>query len=867
MPLARFAAFVLALAVSAPAGGIAAELPRIAYLGSGDTYLRRQFDLAHFTPAGLDDEPEAIVLADADLSAEQLQRIRGLVIAGTGLVVVLGPHADSALRALLDVEGSRQVDAAAIVVAAEGTRAGALAARIPWRSAPQIGRRTIPDDLAASPLVETRTGDPVILETALGRGRVFVLTPWFASTRPTEPESANYQFQTWSYFPWLLHALVSEAAGITPVEYGDWEPAPLPNPAERLALAILFASLLGLTGALFLGVRRYSRRHPEILDDFVARNFGHHDLASEEQSGWDEIGFHRPLGGFLLFFVLALFVGAPLLLGYSILFRNLVFPFPHALGLWQWVKQFFQFLFTFLDFGTSIALVKYFAEYRIHDPRRSMQYIQFYVWWQALSGVAQVALVSGLAVYTLPGTDYAALCYVVLGHALIQLPGFLLLFHHVFSAFQRFDLAQLLTLLVPFVPLPLALGTVTVLRGWGLEHPRFGEAIGSIFGTAASDYLGVLSLFAVGLLMFRSVYGSPRVLFMAHFDRAIAWSSLSFGFRAALSGVAVGLSAMAQTVILAETVDNYAELQGIWGFGWETILLYLAVSLLLFDNTRAAVAEAFNNGKLQLTNYYLTAALRWGFLVAFILWGLLSVYWPWVIAGVYGDQWARTTEYLWLFQIVGVMHILAVLPTPFLQACGRPGLDAVTVWLEHGVLVLLLYFLTPEYQLWGMLYARTGALLFARILPAWWLLRRYVARPRLYPWQTLLVPLATGLTLMLVYRGAGWLVWDGTKTTTLLLVVFGIAIGTPLGFFVSGLYGGWDDANLAETERAAALTRFARPGAMLLQRAARLGSRLSPLHNRFRIDLVDDAARESAELMRERRETARRLLAEAGAGS
>lgn len=852
--------FAIALAaVLAGAATAAAEPVRVAVVGAQDGYWLAQLRLSAFSEVALAAEPDVIIVADAAPAADELAEIARQVAGGAGLVLLLGPRmSPETLEVLAGARGERRLPQAAIVGPA--TAVGAIATEFPWRAAPQVGARTIPQGIEAETLVATREGDPILLRRAVGAGRVLIATPWFAAASPAEPADANYQFLTWSYFPYLLHFLVAEAAAREPVSFAAWPAAPLPNRREQTVLFAAFGAFFAVTATLFAVVRRYSRRHPEILDRFVATTFVRHEVA-EAPTGWDEIGFHRPLGGFLMLFVIALFFGVPMLVGYSVLFRNVVFPFPHALGSWQWVKQFFMFLFTLLDFGTSIALVKYFAELRIHDPRRGLMYIQFFVWWQALSGVAQLALVAGAAVFALPDTDYAAFCYLVLGHALIQLPGFLLLFHHVFSAFQRYDLAQFLTLLLPVLPLPLALGTVRLWRSWGLDHARFGEALGSVFGMAAADYLGVLSLFGVGLLIFRRVYGSSQVLFLAHFGWDVARSALSFGFRAALSGVAVGLSAMAQTLILAETVDNYAELQGIWGFAWETIILYLMVAGLLFDSTRAAVSEAFNNGKARLTDYYLTASLRWGFLLAFLLWGLLSVHWPWLITGVYGEQWARAADYVWLFQIMGLMHILAVLPTPFLQACGRPGLDALTVWFEHAALVVLLYVLTPQYQLWGMLYARVGALLLGRIVPAWWLIRRHVARPPLYPWQCFLAPLGTGVAVMACYRLAGHFFWDGGLTSTISLVVAGVAIGPPLAFFFSGLLGGWDDASLAEAKKAVALTHFAKPLSGLLERAARAGCRLSPLHNRFRIDLADAAEAESRELMQERRAAAERLAA------
>jgi flavin reductase (DIM6/NTAB) family NADH-FMN oxidoreductase RutF len=57
------------------------------------------------------------------------------------------------------------------------------------------------------------------------------------------------------------------------------------------------------------------------------------------------------------------------------------------------VIQFFNFAWLFFDMGTSIAFVKYLSQYRVDDPRKGIQYGQVFVWWQALSGAVQVALV------------------------------------------------------------------------------------------------------------------------------------------------------------------------------------------------------------------------------------------------------------------------------------------------------------------------------------------------------------------------------------------------------------------------------------------------------------------------------------------
>ena len=55
-------------------------------------------------------------------------------------------------------------------------------------------------------------------------------------------------------------------------------------------------------------------------------------------------------------------------------------------------------------------------EYRIHDPKEGVKYGQVFVWWQALSGAAQVALVVILAGTLMPRTAYAIYTWSVIHH-------------------------------------------------------------------------------------------------------------------------------------------------------------------------------------------------------------------------------------------------------------------------------------------------------------------------------------------------------------------------------------------------------------------------------------------------------------------
>src|SRR5262249_55273826 len=146
--------------------------------------------------------------------------------------------------------------------------------------------------------------------------------------------------------------------------------------------------------------RRYSLRHPELLDHFYrAKPSAKAQPASlgaaaaapavtESQSAehgdprWEVVGFHRPLSGFFYNYLLSLMIMIPL--NFAVTFyteRNFVNPFLEARGAWAAVTQFMLIFFTLLDLGTSQAMVKYFAEYRLTDPGRAITFAQFFIWF------------------------------------------------------------------------------------------------------------------------------------------------------------------------------------------------------------------------------------------------------------------------------------------------------------------------------------------------------------------------------------------------------------------------------------------------------------------------------------------------------
>jgi len=393
---------------------------------------------------------------------------------GAGLLLILGPELTAeAVGAVLGVPVGVGFKLAPISLIPARGMADPVLTEIVWTSAPQVRERfelaSPASDLC--PLVLGFEDGSFILATRkVGQGQVYVFTPFL--------DDANPQFQGWAYFNYLLYHLTMRAAGRTPCSFADYSGSPVPHARERSALFIALAGMLLLSLLAYWIVRRYSLAHPEALDVLVADRAEF--AAREAGTAWEEIGFHRPLGGFLVALMFGLLLFIPLIIYQNLVLPVYILPSAQALGIWGRVVQFFNLLWLLFDMGTSSAFIKFFAQYRVHDPRRAVQYGQVFVWWQALSGAVQVALVTAIAGTLLPRTAYALYAWSIIIHTLIQIPGFYEVMRHALMGLQRFDYAQVLDLglyaIFPMVTQPLL---ITLMVAWGQRHPVFGLPMGA----------------------------------------------------------------------------------------------------------------------------------------------------------------------------------------------------------------------------------------------------------------------------------------------------------------------------------------------------------------------------------------------------
>ncbi|RPI33650.1 MAG: hypothetical protein EHM70_05350 [Chloroflexota bacterium] len=772
-------------------------------------------------------------------------RLHELVQGGTGLVLILGPGlAQPQVEALLGVPLALTLQDEPLSLTGPKTASDPVTRDIVWNSAPQVRERFAleADSAALIPLVTGFEDQSVILgKMPVGSGQAYVLTPFL--------DGANPQLQSWAYFNYFIYHLVMQAGGAAPLAFADYPGSPVPHTRERAILFALLAGTLVIAVLVFWIVRRYSLAHPEALDALVADREVYE--ANQEKTGWEQIGFQRPLGGFMLALMLGLVLFIPLIIYQNLILPVYILPSAQALGIWGRVVQFFEFMWLFFDMGTSAAFIKYFAECRVHDPRRAIQYGQVFVWWQVLSGSVQVAMVSALAGVVLPRTVYALYAWSIILHTLIQIPGFYLVMRHALMSWQRFDYAQMVDMgwkvIFPTIAQPIFVIPMVI---WARTHPVFGTAMGGLLGLGIAAYASEAMTFALGLWLYRRTGYNTRLLFLAHFDWGTVKQSFRFGVFEMFGSVAWAVGQATEILITQTRLVNYTEIWGNWMLAQNFIFAFQVLSTL-YSNVMPSISESFSNARIVLSQYYSAMSYKWGGIISAFIAAVLLAVADRFILGASGPEFVRAAAYAAPLIVWGAFQYPSWVGDNVQLGANRPYLKTALVAMEQIIRIVLALVLLERFQINALIIAYFVGL-FTKNIVAYLVNHKLCFPQKFYFWQSLGAPALAGLAHWLVLRWLTGFIWQGDQITSILIFLIGILVSYPLFAFFYGLFGGWDDATLAELMEAAPLSNFMRPMVRLFWMASSLGARLSPIHGRFPIAIRRLALAEASSLNQEK---------------
>lgn len=809
---------------------------RVYYAGETGS-VTTALDLADFVL--VDDPVQADVLVlngfipDPATAAAQIERGAGLVLilgpaltaeeveAVTGVRLALTPRSEAVSPIELDVEDSVTRD-------------------IIWNGAPQVRDRFEVETPLSSvqPLVVGyETGEWLLWQARPG---VYVFNVFL--------DNVNPQIQEWAYYNYLIYHLVARAAGRTPLSFAEYPASPVPHARERNLLFGVMALLLATVVVIFVFVRRYSSRHPEALEQIVADRSRFE--VREEQTEWSQVGFHRPLSGFLVALGMGLVLFIPLIIYQNLVLPVYILPSAQALGIWGRVTQFFALAWQFFDMGTSEAYIKFLAQYRVHDPKRGLKYGQMFIWWQALSGAVQVALVVAVASTLAPKSAYALYAWSIIIHSFIQIPGFYQVMRHSFNGLQRGDYSRILDVFLTMIPMVVQPVFVGLMYAWGKSHPAMGGAMGGLLGLGMAAYAAELSAFLLGLYLYRRLGYNARVLFLAHFDWDTIKTGFKFGFFGMLGSIAWALGQAAEIAITQARLINYAEIWGNWGLAQNFVYAFNVASTL-FDGAMAAISEAISNGKRILSQYYSVMMYKYGGMISAFLGAVLLAVADRFILGASGPEFARGALYVIPLAIWGAIQYPSWVGDQVQLGSNRPYLKSALVFGEQVLRVILALILVGRYQITGLIVAYFIALLTKDIV-AYFVNHKTCFPQRFYFWQSLGAPLLAGAAHWALLRWLTGLLWQADQISSVLIFFIGVLPSFPVYMFFYGLFGGWDRATLDEFKLAAGLSGFVRPLAWTMWASTALGARISPLNNRFPITNRAEAMEEARRLTEER---------------
>ncbi|HEY3355272.1 MAG TPA: hypothetical protein VGQ83_18625 [Polyangia bacterium] len=833
---------------------LAAGLAAAVLLGGGTARATLRVALLGLDPKGpvgarLTLDPDVVVVPDPAQADVIVARAGHAAFAaalqaaarGRGALVILAPDAPADLAPL----GARVLGPAPAGAALPPAPVDWLGRQVAWNSAPEIQALVRLAPGALRPRVATRTGTPAILGAPLGAGRVVVVAADIDGP-------VNASLHRWGYFPYLLRGLLADAAGQPAPAFATWGPAPVPHRQAFLIWIVLGLALWALALFGYRVARRRGRADPDAALRFmtaVAATGGGADAAARERNrAWTKIGFARPLSAFLLLMSIMVVALAPYVVLLTVVMGNWVQPFPEAEGLWRPLYEAAFFFWALFDMGTQTAFVKYFAEFRAKDAREAVRCVQFYFWWQVFSRLAQLTVVCAIAAY-LPRTQYALFAHFLALYGLVQLPGLFVGVKFVIQAVQRFDLQLTLDLVeqrlaMYLVPIPF----VFLFRAWGRAHPEYGEAFGAALGLAMGPQLAAILVAAVGFYFVKVRLKLPLgPLLLAQFTRQTAKRLLTFGYKSALGQEPFRIANIVENGIIVTRLAAYQT----W-LGLRSVLTNLTQYVALFAwsyfaSAVPALSEAHGAGKTKLCQYYLVRYLQFAHVFVAVLVALMGAVGAPLIRDVMAPQWARAGDYMLLAAAVLLFLPLAWMSDMLQQGSGRTGLNVIVVLIEQVVRVGLFYLLIPTLQFPGMYLAIIGTLALKCVV-GWLCNHLLIVRLRIYLWQMFAAPALMGLLIYGLWRGILAVgVWHGFWPVLILFCV-ATPVSLGLGFFLTGLVGGFDAAALGELDEAAAMGAGLRRLARLFAGLARAGYRLSPLRERFPVTLAAAAAAEAREL-------------------
>ncbi len=593
---------------------------------------------------------------------------------------------------------------------------------------------------------------------------------------------------------------------------------------------------------------------------------------------WEKVGFARPLGGLfynLIFTLLGLIIGL-ITAGFVI---SWLYPYPEANGYYGIVGTLFSLMFAIFDMGTAYGIERFVAEYRIKDPGKMLHYIQFFIWYQMLTGLIQTTIVSSLALFYFVSSPFTYLVWLILIKSTTQYPGFLGMFRSVLNGLQKFNKTAILNFISgQGFQMLTNIAFILLGRYWGAQNPAVGELVGLAIGAAIGGYID--DFFATWLSAW---YFSKEMKKLGHgftakdclrhdFSWKLAVNTMSFGIRTAvgpLMGTFTGFMIQMYFITLVPQYATWAALSGVASGIANLPTMSLSIPLT------PAISESFLNGKKNLARFYIAQTWKYYSFFAAPFLVIIGVFLPVILQVALKIQGAENYVLAVPFLLPWVIRHMQQPPTStadmIIVGASKPTVLSIIRFSEEcGKL-----FFQTLWIVWLRLPQQNIAHIFwiiplGEMIPIctktiinWIYIHKRIVSVHIPKWQFIVAPLLSAgamILVSLIFLNYAWnpLVvsmvdaLNDVTTGTLVAGVIAVAIAIfglfPFYLFMYGLVGGFDTFGIQTFKDAIRMSGPSRPFIAWILAFAFFGAKISPLHNKFPIE-SDLPRKEAIELI------------------
>lgn len=744
----------------------------------------------------------------------------------------------------------------------------------------------------ASILLSTINDEPVLAESVYYDGKVFTMTSLLKT-------DYNEHLADWPYFNYLMYFLSFYLAGYS-VEnidsYNSWSYSPLPHGEVKIIVLTIIIAITLFTIVLFFYMKKKSRESelevqpPTRAELLVSERVKKEKIeAASSQAGagrkieqqtdeentdnqdfdveieWAEIGYHKPLAGFSIMFYLSLALVLPLIIVVMYIVPTFILTDPSQLGISFVTGNIFSAVFIAGDFGLAQAFDKFVSENYVKDPKQALKYVQFFIWFQMLSGLVQTGVIAIIGLYIIPQTAALAfMSYQFVAKAFIQWPGTGYLFTHSMKALQRTDKEQLVNLLaIVFFDVGGMAVFTSIFLALGQNDPTIGIVIGGSLGITVAEVFKTFGLLILSGTVFAKMDKRFSIwdMFRVDFDIELVKRTLWFGLKSMASNVILLTGNFIVTIYIMLNMQSYTTYSAF--IGSATFILYpVTFMVILYESALPTTAEAYGNDCKVLTQAYVSFGWKYFATFGILVWASFFFFLNPLLTEILPPLYKEMGFFLGWYSLTRIIMGLGDFSKLFLIAIDKVDKYLLFVTIEQILRIVILVSLMdiiPRPELLLIFGELPGAILKSFL--TWWYTHRKVLPVKINLWQTVIAPILSvtvyviiGSIILMIYRG---IIANHEALIPTIICSFVIFTGLTMTVypFALALLGAWDKETMRQLQFSTQHSGPSKPFGLLFLKITKFGNKISPLYDKHPIDY--ESAQDEVKLLTEMKTNSR----------